>query len=276
VSTISPLPHSGSWRDRPLDVRPTVLILGGFLTVPPLYRPLARLLMAHGAAGVVIARVWTPDWLIAAQRGCGAIATRSGKALLAAGRLSADVSGGAPVLVVGHSAGGLIARLLTAPEPLPGKRFGAAPRIGAIVTLGSPHSPAHDRGLGRRIDAMASAVAEAAVPGAYFAPEVGYVSVTSRAVRGDPAGTARERVTHLLYRSVIGQAAVPGTQGDGLVPVAATTLAGARQVVIDGAVHGAMPGTRWYGSEGPLDVWWPVALDVWRSALLSRLGRPPI
>ena len=63
---------------------------------------------------MVVAGVWTPDWLIASARGAGAIATRSGKALVEAGRLAAEVSDGAPVLVVGHSAGGLIARILTA------------------------------------------------------------------------------------------------------------------------------------------------------------------
>ena len=43
---------------------PTVLILGGFLTSPPFYRPLRRRLLARGAAAVVVANVWTPDWLI--------------------------------------------------------------------------------------------------------------------------------------------------------------------------------------------------------------------
>ncbi len=51
------------WRDEPDAVRPVVLILGGFLTSPPLYIPLARRLWHRGAADVLIARVWTPDWL---------------------------------------------------------------------------------------------------------------------------------------------------------------------------------------------------------------------
>jgi hypothetical protein len=268
---ILPIPDRG-WRDRPDVVPPTVLILGGFLTLPPQYRGLAGRLLERGAAGVVVASVWTPDWLIAMRRGCGAVATRSGKALLQACRMSVEVSGGAPLLVVGHSAGGLMARVLTAPEPLPGKRFGAAPRIGAIVTLGSPHSLSNGQGIGRRINWMIAAVADASVPGAYFSPEIGYVSVASRAVRGDPAGTGRERVAHLLYRSVIGRGAVAGTEGDGLVPVVATELEGARQVVVEGAVHGPSAGP-WYGSPRPLDAWWPVALESWRAALFERVGR---
>jgi pimeloyl-ACP methyl ester carboxylesterase len=235
-----------------------------------MYRRFVERLRARGAAAVVVANVWTPDWLIASTRGPGAIATRSGRALLEAGELAADVSGGAPVLVVGHSAGGLIARILTAAEPLPGKRFGAARRIGAIVTLGTPHLLSAGEGIGRRLNTMVSEIAQEAAPGACHSPEIGYVSVASRAVRGDPAGTGRERVAYLLYRSVIGRAAVPGTEGDGLVPVASAMLAGSAQVVVDDAIHGPSAGAPWYGTDGPMDVWWPAALSAWHESLAYR------
>jgi hypothetical protein len=261
---------ASDWLSRPDSVRPTVLILGGFLTAPPMYRPLIRRLMDRGAAGVVVANVWTPDWLLAGVRGIGPICTRSGLALREAVHLSGAISAGAPLLVVGHSAGGITGRLLTAPEPLPGRRFGAARRIGAIVTLGTPHRLAAGEGIGRRIRDVAASIADAAVPGAFYAPEIGYLSVTSRAVVGDPSGTGRERIAHLLYRSVIGRAAVPGTEGDGLVPVVAAELHGARQLVLDGALHGPGAGGPWYGSADAVDVWWPVALETWRLALEHR------
>ena len=262
----------GEWRDDPTAIEPTVLILGGFLTAPPMYGRFVERLRARGAAGVVVANVWTPDWLIASVRGPGAIATRSGRALLDAGLLAAEISKGAPVLVVGHSAGGLIARILTATEPLPGKRFGAAPRIGAIVSLGTPHSMTMGEGIGKRLNTVVSEVAEAAVPGAFHSPKIGYVSVASRMIRGDPAGTGRERVAYLLYRSVMGRAAAPGIEGDGLVPVASAMLAGSRQVVVDDAVHGPSAGAPWYGTDGPVDVWWPAALEAWHEALAYRAG----
>lgn len=259
-----------AWLDHPGSIRPTVLILGGFLTAPPMYGPLVRRLMDRGAAGAIVAGVWTPDWLIAGARGIGPICSRSARALRSAVQLSATVSEGAPLLVIGHSAGGLTGRLLTAPEPLRGRRFGAAPRIGTIVTLGTPHRLAAGEGIGRRIRNVASSLADAAVPGAYYAPEIGYLSVTSGSVAGDPSGTVRERVAHLLYRSVIGRAAVPGTKGDGLVPVVAAGLDGARQLVLDGAVHGPGAAGPWHGSHDAVDVWWPVALETWRSALEYR------
>ena len=265
------------WRRHPSEIRPTVLVLGGFLTAPPMYRPFVDRLLERGAAEVVVARVWTPDWIIAATRGCSAITVRSGRALIEAARLSGEASEGAPLLVVGHSAGGLIARLLTAQELFPGRRFGAASRIGAIVTLGTPHELSAGSGVGRRLNEVVAGLAEATVPGAYYAPEIGYVSVASHAIRGDVTGTGRERVAHLLYRSVLGRAAVSGTLGDGLVPVDAAMLTGAQHIVLDGTVHGQGGGGPWYGTDPAMDVWWPAALAAWHEALACRVtGRPSV
>lgn len=258
------------WTNHLDSLPPTVLILGGFLTAPPMYRPLVERLRARGAAGVVVANVWPPDWLLAGVRGVGPLTTRSGRALHDAWRLSREASRGAPLLVVGHSAGGIIARLLTAAEPFPGRRFGAAPLIGAIVSLGTPHRLAAGEGIGHRMNEMAAATADEVVPGAFFAPEIGYVSVASRAICADPTGHGRERVAGLLYRSIIGRAAVPGTEGDGLVPVAATQLAGARHVLLDHSIHGPGAAAPWYGTDDAVDAWWPAALESWRGALAYR------
>jgi pimeloyl-ACP methyl ester carboxylesterase len=263
---------NGGWRDHPDRVRPTVLLLGGFLTAPPMYLRFVQRLQARGVPGIVVAPVWTPDWLIAAIRGPGAIATRSGRALVEACRLAAEVSEGAPLLVVGHSAGGLVARILTAKEPLPGKRYAAASRIGAIVTLGTPHVLEAGEGIGKQLNVTIAAVANEAAPGTCHSPSIGYASVGSRFVRADPSGNGRERVAQLLYRSVIGRAAVPGTLGDGLVPVVSAMLPGSREVVVDDAVHGPSAGAPWYGTDSPMEVWWPEALAVWREALRYRAG----
>jgi hypothetical protein len=130
--------------------------------------------------------------------------------------------------------------------------------------------------VGRRLNEVVAGLAEATVPGAYYAPEIGYVSVASRAIRGDVTGTGRERVAYLLYRSVLGRAARPGTLGDGLVPVDAAMLTGAQHIVLDGTVHG-QGGGPWYGTDPAMDVWWPAALAAWHEALACRaLGRPSV
>ncbi|HTC85344.1 MAG TPA: hypothetical protein VK656_01475 [Candidatus Acidoferrum sp.] len=268
------------WRDSPDTVAPTVLLLGGFLTSPPLYVQMRGRLLDRGAAAVVVAPVWLPDWLIATARGLGPVVTRSGRALLVASAVAAASrsSRGAPLLVIGHSAGGVTARLLTTPEPFQGRPFTGAARMGAIVSLGTPHHVAPVAAIGRRLGDVATAFAERVVPGAAFAPTTGYLAVTSRFVVGRPNGTPRERAAARLYQGMIevpaGASTSPLVEGDGLVPCRAALLEGAEHLMLDGIVHGQFGGAPWYGSPEAIDVWWPRALAVWRTALSARVGGP--
>ncbi|HEX5828158.1 MAG TPA: hypothetical protein VFY23_11585 [Candidatus Limnocylindrales bacterium] len=250
--------------------RPVVLLLGGFLTSPFLYRPFVRRLGARGVADVVTASVWLPDWLLAARHGLGPILTRSGRALLEASARSERLSGGAPVLVVGHSAGGMSARLLTCPEPFAGRRLNASGRIGAIVTLGTPHHVGADGEMGRRVGAEAATFANRVVPGAAFAPRVGYLAVGSRAVVGRPEGSLNERRAWRVYQDLLHDPAATAIPGDGLVPLESALLEGVPHVVFDDALHGQWPGD-WYGSERFLDEWWWPARAAWEEALRRRV-----
>lgn len=258
---------------------PTVLVLGGFGTSPPVYRPFVRRLRERDVADVVVASVWTPDWLLAAPRGLGAVVTRSGRALLLASARSELRSLGAPVLVVGHSAGGMSARLLTAPVPFQGRRLNAAGRIGAIVTLGTPHMVAIEGHLGRQVGGHAAAFANREVPGPCFAPRVGYLAVSSRVLVGRRDGSRRERRAWGVYQSLIADPDATEIEGDGLVPVRSALLPGAPSLVFDDADHGQWLTHDWYGSARFLDRWWPLALETWRAALLARAearaGAPP-
>ena len=273
-------PASQAWRDvEPGSLAPIVLVAGGFLTMPGWYDGLAAVLRARGAADVVVAPVYPPDWILAAARGLGPITTRVGRALLEAGSRSAGstASRGAPVLCVGHSAGGLIGRLLMSAVPFEGRTMRAAGRIGALVTLGTPNaaSPGVSGGgrWGRRVGEAGTRFAQRHVPGATWAPTTGYVSVASRYLVGRlDAGNGRERFLRRLYEDVHPQPDLETVEGDGLVPVAAALLPGSRQVVLADAIHGPSRGATWYGSAGSVDAWWPVALDAWREALRARLS----
>jgi hypothetical protein len=249
---------------------PVVLVLGGFLTSPPIYRAFDRSLRDRGAADVVVGNVWTMDWLLAATRGLGPIVTRSGRALLEASRRSEAVSGGAPVLLIGHSAGGMSARLLTSSVPFRGRRLNASGRIGAIVTLGTPHAVPADVGMRGRSAVEAATFASREVPGAMFQPTTAYLSIASRRVVGREHGTPGERRTWALYRAITPEPPTAAIEGDGLVPVAAALLPGASQLVLDDAAHGQGLGRDWYGSERSLDRWWPLALEAWHAALRAR------
>lgn len=258
---------------------PTILVLGGYLTAPPLYGPMVRRLLARGAAAAVVANTWTTDWLLLPRRGFGPICTRSSRALLAASARSAEISLGAPVLVIGHSAGGVLARLLTSPVPFAGRPLNGGGRIGGIVTLGTPHLVGHVDDVVHRnggdVAVGAADFANEVVPGAFHAPRIGYVTVASRTVTGRLAGSARERAVWRVYQSILPDPACDAYEGDGLVPVASALLPGAHRIVLDDVAHGQARGRPWYGSEEHVDSWWPAALEAWREALAARAAAAP-
>ena len=67
---------SVAWRDvEPDALAPVVLVAPGFLTMPAWYDDLAASLRQRGAADVVVAPVYAPDWILAAARGLGPITT---------------------------------------------------------------------------------------------------------------------------------------------------------------------------------------------------------
>ncbi len=266
---------AGSWRDAVDDIPPTVLVLGGFLTSPPFYGPLRARLLRRGAATVVVANVWTFDWLLTPVRGLGPIVGRAMRALTEAGAASAHgPSRGAPVLIVGHSAGGIVGRILTAETQFDGRPMGLAAQIGAIVSLGSPHHVESSRYAGRRVGDVAAQFADRVVPGAAFDPCVGYVTVASKMVVGRPDGNGRERVAYRLYQGLLHEPGARAIEGDGVVPVRSALLDGARQVILDDIVHGQAAGRPWYGADRGLDRWWPEALAAWRAALGARSSGP--
>jgi hypothetical protein len=261
----------GAWWDDP-RVDPTVLLIGGFLTSPPLYGRTRERLFRRGAAHVIVANIWTPDWLLIPWRGHGPISTRAARSLIAAGEVarSSPRSKGAPLLVIGHSAGGVTARILTSPVPFAGRRFGGSERIGAIVTLGSPHRLA----AGRANAAVAAQFAAEHVPGAFFAPRTGYLTVASRAEPGRRLGSPRERWLWRAYARAIGPGASDEIEGDGLVPVGSAILDDAGQIVLADIHHGQSARLPWYGSDEGLDGWWGAALETWRTALDVRRSAP--
>ena len=109
----------GARGPRGLPPAPVVLVLGGFLTSPPLYRPLPRAAPAwRGRRG---RRATSGRWTGC----CGLARARGGprpvgRGFPEASRRSGELAEGAPVLVIGHSAGGMSARLLTSPVPYAG------------------------------------------------------------------------------------------------------------------------------------------------------------
>jgi hypothetical protein len=162
------------------------------------------------------------------------------------------------------------------PEPFQGRRAGVAEAFGALVTIGTPHRTAVPAGRRSRAAYEATSFLDRIIPGAWFAPRTGYLSVGSRYARGGPADDPdrRRRTTGALYAMVGGEPARTGW-GDGLIPEDCLHLEGARRLTLEGVIHGQSMGDRWYGSESVVDDWWPAAVEVWRAALTARqVARP--
>ncbi len=203
-----------------------------------------------------------------------------------------EASGGERVLLIGHSAGGWLARAaLGDGEWAPGVR--SAERVCCLATIGAIHRPPSDPSA--CVTRGALAYVDSEYPGAYLAAEgIGYVSVGGDAIVGCPTRGPQEaptqadalyakrgegsaaRVAYRSYSSVCGDGDVTG---DGVVPLDWTQLQGARQLRLDGVLHSineagtTLPTDRWYGSEAVVDRWLGAALR--EAGVRTGLGGRP-
>lgn len=252
--------------------RPHVVIIGGFLTEPLQYRPMRRRLLAAGAERVTIASVHWPDWAAMGLVGLGPLLLRGARAIREARRSSSD-----PVLVVGHSLGGIIARLATCEVPLDGRVAGVAADVGCLVTLGTPHA-FEPRVRWRHPAVRAAEHLERYCPDGYFAPATGYLTVGSSFVQPGRRASQRTPIGWLngLLRDLVGE--TEGVGGDGLIDAQRCRLDGVRHIDLDDTLHGTVYGP-WYGDTVAIERWWPAALEAWRGALEARNAvssdRPP-
>lgn len=208
-------------------------------------------------------------------------------ALTAGGDGSGDDGG--PVVLIGHSAGGWLARAYLA---LSVSGSLAAGRVAGLVTLGAPQAPPRDGARCATGGALASVVkawgeADVAVP---------VIAVAGRSVRGvahprppkDSSGEAEPEQRRLSRaargsylevavgagsgragRNGVPPLAPPGVvlEGDGVVPLSHAVLPGPPErttsIVVDGAMHSMSRvgsfeepgGVPWVGGEGVVDHW---------------------
>lgn len=254
--------------------QPSVLIVGGLLSPPIAYRRMRRRLLDRDAAGVDIAPVTALDWARAGLRGFGALQRTVARAIAA----SHAAAGGRPIMVIGHSGGGLLARLAMCEAPHRGRVGGAAPMVGCLVTLGSPHH-LHLASLGGSHEGVRLAAFLARhAPGAYHAPRTAYVTVASDAVVPRPAGEGPvrrgpiARLQRAFFLRITGPTLEPGS--DGIVSLVHAHLDGARQLTLHDVTHGVI-GSPWYGDAEVIDRWWPVAVEAWRSVVAERADERP-
>lgn len=220
-----------------------VVILPGFLLTPGRFREMRAALRSLGNETVRVVPVTVGDW-------AGSVFASGWVRILS--RLERtvgevlDATGAAKVVLVGHSAGGIMARLYLAPKPFRRHVYDGKRYVRGLITLGSPHQARRGSPMRRRVQAL--------YPGTCFAPEVKYLAVAGKSVRGDRRGAARERASFAGYQALCGDG---GLWGDGAVPVDSALLEGAGHLVLDGVHHYCLGGSRrWYGSAEVVREWW--------------------
>jgi pimeloyl-ACP methyl ester carboxylesterase len=234
-------------RDKPCG---PIVIVGGHMTLPVNYRGLAQVLRGLSGSDVHVIPISPLDWAVGRARGYGQlvfeVASTVDRALLE--------SDSDRAVIVGHSAGGILARVyIGGNPPYGGRRYSGHRRVSHLVTLGTPHV-APESGPLARISEV-----NALFPGALHAPAgLRYLCVAGAAVDGASSRTARRR-----YERFAGDGRV---EGDGVVPVESALLPGAESLVLDDVYHGRLYGGfggRWYGSgRERVERWWPGELRV--------------
>ena len=223
-----------------------IVLLGGFGSPSAVYARFRDLLAEISGQPVWVVPTQTWDWLPSV--------VPYGWAHLLAGlqrsvqqALHRSTTG--KVTLLGHSAGGVLARLYLAQEPFAGQVYRGLDHVDHLVTLGSPHYN-QQRWLH---GGMMSRWIERRYPGTFFGDRVRYTCVAGRLVRGDRRGSLHERNAYRFYSRISGD----GTAwGDGLIPVQSALLDGARQIVLEGVSHFMGFGGPWYGSRDVVLRWW--------------------
>ena len=236
-------------------MKQAIIVIGGYNSIWPAYLSLARDLEAISHLQAVAVPLLPWHWWTATRAGDATrILRRLGETIgWARRRLQAT-----RFTLVGHSAGGLIARLYLCEDHVWGHAYAGVEHVSSVVTLGSPHcchrllepatEPASNWFL---IDE-----ANRRMPGATYSDRVRYLTIAGRYVQGIEAGTHAERRAHRYYDRMSNQDT--SAWGDGIVPVHCAQLDGAPALILDGVAHSARFGRPWYGSSKTvIQRWWP-------------------
>jgi pimeloyl-ACP methyl ester carboxylesterase len=228
------------------DENRQIIILGGFLSFAAVYNGLSQALSEFAGKKVWVVNTRAFDWLPCVSKVGWFLVLNKLDITVRRVFTNPRIS---KVTLIGHSQGGVLARLYLRPEPFMGKHFNGLEHIDHLITLGSPHL--NQGGLQR--GGYMSRWIERHVPGSAFSSRVRYTSVAGKFIRGNSMGSRFERFAYGVYKEICAEGEV---WGDGMIPVSSALLPGSQQIIIDGVSHYSLLGEPWYGSEEVLPVWW--------------------
>lgn len=156
------------------------------------------------------------------------------------------------VNLIGHSAGGWIARIYLGAEPYCDRTWSGQPLVNTLMTLGTPHT-SQERWTRRNLQFVNETYPEA------FYSAVNYVCVAGKAIYGQPSWRMGEWFTYQSYQLTCGQGEC---WGDGVIPIQSAHLQGATNLILEKVQHSprsssSRQGTDhcWYGSEDVISDW---------------------
>jgi len=219
-----------------------IVILGGFLSKSEHYNEMKAALAKITGRSVYTVPVKLCDWLRSiSASGWGLILDKLDQIV----KTALLDSGVDRVVLVGHSSGGVMGRLYLSPEPFRGRCYAGNESVQALITLGSPNQNRKGSPMRLRVERL--------LPGAFFAPNVRYISVAGSAVLGRKRGSRKQRSAFRSYNTLSGKGQV---WGDGLVPLPSALLEGACPIILEGVFHDPTRNRIWYGSKDAVLDWW--------------------
>jgi len=202
-----------------------VLIVGGLFTPVIAYRSWQkRLEAAPYNQKTYITEIGLQEW-------AGTLVENFGPALQAISRASRQAlteSRATRLKLVGHSAGGRLARLWLAERSYNGTLCGGKDLTSTIIMLGAANQTKEPWSI------KSVAWANQQMPGAFY-PEIEYVTVIGKKYFGRLGLNPVQNLAAVNYRVQSGQAA---QWGDGVIPVAAAALPGTTNLVLENIFHG--------------------------------------
>lgn len=153
------------------------------------------------------------------------------------------------VNIVGHSAGGWVARIWMGDEVYEGGTWGAKGRVASLVCLGTPHTSTE--AVTKRNMGFVNGV----YPGCWV-KDVKYVCIGGLGCRVEEQGWwkvwSKEWFAKVSYQMTAGKGVL---EGDGVVPVDAAVLEGAENIMIEGVWHSPSSPGPWYGEPEVAQFW---------------------